>query len=64
MAQIRETETTDEVIRETRRIKAALAESRDFDIDRILQDTKAKQQNSGRKILSPPVSKEVSTEKE
>ena len=27
MAQIRETETTDEVIRETRRITAALAES-------------------------------------
>ncbi len=50
-----ETETTDEVIRETRRIKAALAESMGFDIDRILHDAKARQKNSGRKLLSPPV---------
>ena len=59
MTQIREIETTDEVIRETRRIKAALAESMGFDIDCILQDAKAKQKNSGRKILSPPVRKDV-----
>ena len=30
-----------------------------FDIDGILQDAKAKQKNSGRKILSPPVRKDV-----
>ena len=52
-----DSETTDEVIRETRRIKAALAESMDYDIDRILQEAKIRQQNSGRMILSPPVSK-------
>ena len=55
MAQIKETETTDEVIRETRRIKEALAASMGFDIDRILQDAKEKQNQTGRKILSPPV---------
>ena len=59
MAHIQEIETTDEVIREMRRIKAELAESMEFDIDRILQDANAKQQNSGRKILSPPVGKDV-----
>ena len=55
MAQINEKETRDEVIQETRRIKEALAESMDFDIDRILEDARLKQIASGRKILSPPV---------
>lgn len=58
MAQINEKETTDDVIRQTRRIKEALAESMDFDIDRILEDARLKQlkqKESGRKILSPPV---------
>lgn len=55
MAQIKETETTDEVIQETRRIKEALAASLGFDIDRILQDAKEKQKKTGRKVLSPPV---------
>ena len=55
MAQIKETETTDEVIRETRRIKVALAASMGFDIDRILHDAKEKQKKTGRKVLSPPV---------
>lgn len=55
MAQIKETETTDEVIRETRRIKENLAADMGFDIDRILQDAKEKQTTTGRKILSPPV---------
>ena len=45
----------DEVIRETRRIKAVLAESMDYDIDRILQDATANQFNSGRGLLSSPV---------
>ena len=54
MAQIEEKETTDEVIQETRRIKEVLAEALDFDIDRILEDARKKQKESGRKVLSPP----------
>jgi hypothetical protein len=54
MAQIEEKETTDEIIREIRRIKEVLAESLDFDIDRILEDARQKQKESGRKVLSPP----------
>ena len=48
-------ETTDEIILETRRIKEALAESMDFDLDRILKDAREKQKKSGRVVLSPPV---------
>ena len=55
MAQIKEKETTDEIIAEMRNIKKALAKSMDFDIDRILQDAKQKQNQGGRKILPPPV---------
>jgi hypothetical protein len=55
MARIKETETADEVIEETRRIKASLAESLNFDIDLILKDARRKQKQSGRKVLSPPV---------
>jgi hypothetical protein len=54
MAQIEEKQTTDEVIHETRRIKEALAESLDFDIDRILEVARQNQNESGRRILSPP----------
>ena len=38
-----EKETTDEIIQETRRIKEALAKSMDFDLDRILEDTRQRQ---------------------
>ena len=55
MAQIKEIETVDEVIQETRRIKEVLAESMDFDVDLILKNARQKQRQSGRKILSPPV---------
>jgi hypothetical protein len=55
MAQMNEKETTDEVIQETRNIKEALAASMDFDIDRILDDARRKQKESGRKVLAPPV---------
>ena len=55
MAQRNEKETMDEVVEETRRIKEVLAQSMDFDIDRILEDARQKQKESGRKILSPPV---------
>ena len=55
MAQINERETTDLVIEETRRIKEVLAASMDFDLDRILQDARNKQNHSGRKILAPQI---------
>jgi len=48
-------ETTDDFIEQVRRIKATLAESMDFDIDRILEDAKQKQKESRRTVLSPPV---------
>lgn len=50
-----ERQATDEVIRETRRIKEALAESMGFDMDRILEDARQKQKDSGRKVVPPPV---------
>ena len=50
-----EKETTDEIIQETRRIKEALTKSMDFDLDRILEDARQKQEKSGRVVLSPPV---------
>ena len=52
MAQTNAKETEDEVLRETRRIKEALAASMDFDIDRILEDARQKQRESGRRIIS------------
>ena len=54
MAQRNEKETMDEVVEETRRIKEVLAQSMDFDIDRILEDARRKQKESGRKILCFP----------
>jgi len=59
MSQINDSETTDEVIRETRRIKEVLAQSMDFDIDRILDEAREKQKKSCRTILSPPVHKDA-----
>ncbi|MGD9855499.1 MAG: hypothetical protein AB7U20_11185 [Planctomycetaceae bacterium] len=50
-----ETETTDEVIKQVRRIKEELAKAMNFDVDRILEDARQRQLQSGRKILSPPV---------
>jgi hypothetical protein len=55
MGRINEKKTTDEIIQETRRIKEALAEAMDFDIDSILQDARGRQKESGRKVLSSPV---------
>ena len=55
MARIDDKETTDEVVREVRKIKEALAESMGFDIDRILKDARQRQKESGRTVLSPPV---------
>ena len=50
-----ESTTTDEVIREVRKIKEQLAQAFDFDIGRIVADAKEKQHKRGRTILSPPV---------
>ena len=55
MKELNDKETTDEIIQKIRRIKETLAKSMDFDIDRILKDTRLRQGKSGRKILSPPV---------
>lgn len=54
MSTVRESVTTDEVIREVRAIKEALAKSMDFDIGRILADARAKQALSGRIVLAAP----------
>jgi hypothetical protein len=55
MAIVNENEIADEVGREVRRIKEALAEKMDFDIDRILEVARRRQKESGREILSAPV---------
>ena len=57
MASYNEKETRDEVVHEIRRIKEALAKSMDFDVDRILEDARQRQKESGRKVLPPPVRK-------
>lgn len=59
MRQMTKEQTTDEVIRETRRIKVALAKAMDFDIDRILKDAKQKQNKSARTILAPPARRDI-----
>jgi hypothetical protein len=47
-------QSTDEVIQEVRRIKEALAEALDFDIDRIVLEAQQNQQASGREYMPPP----------
>ena len=56
MSTIKDSTTTDEVVREVRNIKEQLAQAFDFDIDRILADAREKQRKSGRNVVSPPVS--------
>ncbi len=55
MEPMEDQETTDEIIQETRRIKEALAKPLDFDVDRILDVARKRQEKSGRKVLLPPV---------
>ncbi len=55
MSTTNESTTTDEVIREVRKIKEQLAQAFDFDIDRIVADAREKQQHGGRKVLAPAV---------
>jgi hypothetical protein len=57
MSQTDKKETADEVLQEIRGIKEALARSMDFDIDRIVADARQRQEQSGRKVLSPPARK-------
>ncbi|HLA83378.1 MAG TPA: hypothetical protein VJL29_01175 [Thermoguttaceae bacterium] len=47
--------TTDDIVEQVRQVKAALAESVNFNIDRIVNDAKKKQAESHRTILEPPV---------
>ena len=57
MAVYNERESRDEVLHEVRRIKEELAKAMDFDLDRIFEDAKQRQKESGRKIIPPPVRK-------
>ena len=50
-------ETRDEVLHEVRRIKETLAESMGYDIDRMLDDARRREKESGRTVLPPPVRK-------
>jgi hypothetical protein len=44
----------DEVIVELRRTKERLAEAMNFDVGKILEDARLKQEATGRPVLSPP----------
>ena len=59
MATIDESTVTDEVIKEVREIKERLAQAFDFDVDGILADAREKQRTSNRKILSPPIARDI-----
>jgi hypothetical protein len=54
MASIERPETCDEVLREVREIKEALAQAHGYDVRRILDDAREKQKRSGRTVLPPP----------
>ena len=54
MAIVEDKPTTDEVIREVHRIKDELAKALGYDVRRILDDARKKQQLSGREIYRPP----------
>ncbi len=54
MTQINDQDSKDQVILETRRIKQELARSMDFDVDRIVDASRAKQDEGGKTVLPPP----------
>ncbi len=54
MATIPESQTTDVVLEEVRRIKDELAKEFDYDVDRILADAREKQNQSGHRLVMPP----------
>lgn len=47
-------ESWDEVIRDVRKIKETLAQVHDFDVRRIMNEAKERQNKSGRTILPAP----------
>jgi hypothetical protein len=55
MAHIDEVQTSDEVIQEVRTIKETLARSLNYDVHRILEDARKRQQSSSKKTIAPPV---------
>lgn len=55
MKETKDAETTDVVVQEIRRIKEALAQSMNFDIDRILEEARQKQKQGGKRVLPPPI---------
>lgn len=59
MATLEETRTCDEVLKEVRHAKEELAKSFNYDIRQMLEDARAKQEKSGRRILHPPLRQEV-----
>jgi polyhydroxyalkanoate synthesis regulator phasin len=59
MATLEETITCDEVLKEVRHAKEELAKSFNYDIRQMLEDARAKQEKSGRKIFHPPLRQEV-----
>jgi hypothetical protein len=54
MSQIEVKETIDEVMAEVRAIKEALAKEENYDIDRILESMRQRQEASGRTLIHPP----------
>jgi len=59
MATLEETITCDEVLKEVRHAKEELAKSFNYDIRQMLEDARAKQEKSDRRILHPLLRQEV-----
>nr|VFJ60208.1 MAG: hypothetical protein BECKDK2373C_GA0170839_10795 [Candidatus Kentron sp. DK]VFJ61335.1 MAG: hypothetical protein BECKDK2373B_GA0170837_110010 [Candidatus Kentron sp. DK] len=56
MIQTDEIQTTDQVIREVREIQETLARSMDYDVHRIPEDARRRQQTNDGKIMGAPIS--------
>ena len=59
MATLEETITCDEVLKEVRHAKEELAKSFNYNIRQMLEDARAKQEKSGRRIFHPALRQEV-----
>ena len=59
MATLEETVTCDAVLKEVRHAKEELAKSFNYNIRQMLEDARAKQEKSGRRILPPRLRQEV-----
>jgi hypothetical protein len=55
MAMIEKAKICDEVLKEVRHAKEELAKSFNYNIRQMLEDARAKQEKSGRRILHPPL---------